>query len=82
MLMVIQTGLAQVVGTKEGTALLSHSLLPAAPLRINVLPVEKILITPAPFTVLINTGVTSIPLLLLNSRHKDKRSNLVSETHK
>lgn len=77
-LLVEQAGVAYVVGIKESSALLSHSLLPAAPLRFNVLPVSKIVIFPPSSDILTNTKVTSVPLVLKSSKCKDKRSNLVS----
>lgn len=73
-------GVAQVIGIKEGIALLSHTLLPAAPLRLNLVPVEKVVMIASYDTVLINTEITSIPLVLKSSKSKNKRSNLVSQT--
>lgn len=78
-LVVGQSDIAYVVGVKESTSLLSHSLLPAAPLRLNIVPVEKIIITPLPNSALFNTRVTSIPLILKSSKTKDRNSNLVSK---
>lgn len=77
-MLVEQVGVAYIIGTKESTILLTHSLLPAAPLQMNVLPVTKIVIFRPNKEILTNSKVTSIPLVLKSSKCKDKRSNLVS----
>lgn len=71
------TRIGRVLGTKEGHVTLTHSLHPASPLHIKVVPIERIIMVPFTRPLTNAEGAISELALVLEGEDMKRKNNLV-----